>query len=531
MTKWIVMSLPTLAAFLLLVSGQAFASIPEVVHYQGFLLDAAGESIHCPLPVDDCPSGPVSIHFKFYEVPEDPAVAAIWDEQHDGIAVSHGIFHVVLGEENPITTELLDRPALYLSLNVNAKGEVMPRQRFVSTAYAVRAGQADEAAICVDAEQLGGLPASFYVTAGGLEANLQSMAYLQDESDPVFGSSPASGITEANKSNWSTVHGWGDHHEAGYVTDEQDPLFSSSIAAGISDADASSWFTAYGWGDHTQAGYVTGEVDPTFTSSAAAGISEADKTQWSQAHDWGDHHEAGYVENETDPTFSASAAADITESHKADWMTAYKWGDHSQTGYMAADGEDQVTSHTNLRVDGVIESKNDGFKFPDGSVQTTASAGGAPTGSVLAWLMPNPPAGYLECDGSSLSRTEYAALFGVLGTSFGSADANTFNLPDFRGEFLRGWSHGSGHDPDAGGRSDRGDGGSGDQVGTKQGGQVASHQHKIGRWVGPGYEWHFGDPGQNNSLLDDGGPDSSTTHAGGSESRPRNVNVTWIVKY
>ncbi|MET0574150.1 MAG: tail fiber protein [Pedobacter agri] len=46
----------------------------------------------------------------------------------------------------------------------------------------------------------------------------------------------------------------------------------------------------------------------------------------------------------------------------------------------------------------------------------------------------NEVAGYLKCDGSAVSRTIYAELFALIGTSFGSGDGtNTFNLPDFRG--------------------------------------------------------------------------------------------------
>lgn len=57
------------------------------------------------------------------------------------------------------------------------------------------------------------------------------------------------------------------------------------------------------------------------------------------------------------------------------------------------------------------------------------------------------PAGFLKCDGSAVSRTAYQALFAVIGTTFGGGDgATTFNLPDLRGEFLRGWDDGRGVD-------------------------------------------------------------------------------------
>ena len=71
----------------------------------------------------------------------------------------------------------------------------------------------------------------------------------------------------------------------------------------------------------------------------------------------------------------------------------------------------------------------------------------SPTGAVTAFAASNPPTGWLECDGSAVSRTTYADLFAVIGTSFGVGDASTtFNLPDLRGEFIRGWDNGKGTD-------------------------------------------------------------------------------------
>ena len=54
-----------------------------------------------------------------------------------------------------------------------------------------------------------------------------------------------------------------------------------------------------------------------------------------------------------------------------------------------------------------------------------------PTGTIIIWSAPTPPAGYLICDGSAISRTTYARLFNVIGTTWGAGDGNTtFNLPN-----------------------------------------------------------------------------------------------------
>ena len=54
-----------------------------------------------------------------------------------------------------------------------------------------------------------------------------------------------------------------------------------------------------------------------------------------------------------------------------------------------------------------------------------------PTGTIIIWSAPNPPAGYLVCNGAAISRTTYAALFKVIGTTWGAGDGNTtFNIPN-----------------------------------------------------------------------------------------------------
>jgi microcystin-dependent protein len=51
------------------------------------------------------------------------------------------------------------------------------------------------------------------------------------------------------------------------------------------------------------------------------------------------------------------------------------------------------------------------------------------------------PTGYLQCDGSSVSRITYANLFAIIGTRFGSLNVSSFNLPETRGIFVRGWNN------------------------------------------------------------------------------------------
>ena len=56
---------------------------------------------------------------------------------------------------------------------------------------------------------------------------------------------------------------------------------------------------------------------------------------------------------------------------------------------------------------------------------------GIPTATIVPWSSASVPSGFLECDGSAVSRTTYATLFGIVGTTYGVGDgATTFNVPD-----------------------------------------------------------------------------------------------------
>ena len=123
------------------------------------------------------------------------------------------------------------------------------------------------------------------------------------------------------------------------------------------------------------------------------------------------------------------------------------------------------------------------------------------------------PAGYLLCDGSAVDRTTYADLFAVISTTYGSGDGTTtFNLPDLRGEFVRGLDNSRGVD-------------SGRTLGSFQDHQIESHTH-TGTSGDAGSDPTKEGGGRRNS--DDGVYTTGAT--GGSETRPRNVALNFIIK-
>ncbi|WAT31825.1 phage tail protein [Pseudomonas sp. GXZC] len=99
--------------------------------------------------------------------------------------------------------------------------------------------------------------------------------------------------------------------------------------------------------------------------------------------------------------------------------------------------------------------------------QFSGLAVGPDVGDIKVVATPEPPHGWLKCNGAVVSRTQYAKLFEVIGTRFGAGNGSTtFGLPDLRGEFVRGWDDGRGVD-------------TGRALGSAQGGQNASHSHGV----------------------------------------------------
>lgn len=81
-------------------------------------------------------------------------------------------------------------------------------------------------------------------------------------------------------------------------------------------------------------------------------------------------------------------------------------------------------------------------------------------GQVAQFATPTAPTGWLACNGAAVSRTTYASLFTAIGTLYGVGNGTTtFNLPDCRDEFVRGWT------------------GSSASVGTKFAQSIQSHTH------------------------------------------------------
>jgi hypothetical protein len=164
-----------------------------------------------------------------------------------------------------------------------------------------------------------------------------------------------------------------------------------------------------------------------------------------------------------------------------------------------------------------------------------------PPGTIVAFggIATEVPDGWLLCDGRPLPKADarFGRLYRAIRTAWGEPDSGTFRAPDLRGVFLRGVDDSplmgiiADREPDRDGRSVIHPGGnSGNQVGSYEGDAFASHDHEIlpklsGNDLGPG-NWLQGTVNKPASYGS-----GNTGPRGGSETRPKNVHINYIIKY
>ena len=163
-------------------------------------------------------------------------------------------------------------------------------------------------------------------------------------------------------------------------------------------------------------------------------------------------------------------------------------------------------------------------------------------GQVCFFAMDTAPDGFLKANGAAVSRTTFSALFNAIGTTFGAGDGSTtFNLPDMRGEFPRGWNDGRGVD-------------SGRSFGSAQLDGLGEHIHSIlrsnrgfDRWdvtnndsaiteldntitfKTSSYFNNFRSQAPNRTLRQNG--NTSTNDNATNETRPRNLALLACIKF
>lgn len=170
-------------------------------------------------------------------------------------------------------------------------------------------------------------------------------------------------------------------------------------------------------------------------------------------------------------------------------------------------------------------------KIADGSVTAAKLSAGAAfsAGMVMPFAGTSAPTGWLEANGAAVSRITYSGLYAVIGVTHGNGDGfTTFNLPDYRGRFLRGLDGSAGRDPDSGTRTAMNPGGvTGNNVGSVQSDQFRAHTHTYTGSITFSGSTDFTTGGSSGLYV----PASVSGSTGGNETRPINANVLYMIKY
>jgi len=234
-----------------------------------------------------------------------------------------------------------------------------------------------------------------------------------------------------------------------------------------------------------------------------------------------------------------------------------RFQDSSGAPFVALKSPASVSSNVTFTLPGADGSNGQMLQTNGSGALSFTTVSGVPSGSVFCMAVATVPSGYLECNGAAVSRTTYSVLFAVIGTAYGTGNgSSTFNLPDLRGEFVRGFDNGKGTD-------------NGRSIATSQSASNASHNHSISlsgttsnksltgnvrkiseTFAGAGTVSGVFSKMQNQSApFTPGGPDSSSTGGfsmdashdhtfsasgtsgnQGSESRPRNIAMMYVIK-
>ena len=220
---------------------------------------------------------------------------------------------------------------------------------------------------------------------------------------------------------------------------------------------------------------------------------------------------------------SVALDADITNelqllSHSGDTLFL------SQGNYVIFPQDNDLDSVNELQI---ISISNDTLQLSNnGGDVFLGQTYGMPVGSIISYGGINIPNGWLLCDGALVDRVQYQSLFLSVGTVWGAGDGTTtFNLPDLRGKFLRGVDGTADMDPDKTSRTEINPGGNtGNNVGSYQGDTLKSHNHLYSKAYSSG----------DFTSIKVAGPAAatgSTEYTGGSETRPKNAYVYYIIKY
>ena len=196
-------------------------------------------------------------------------------------------------------------------------------------------------------------------------------------------------------------------------------------------------------------------------------------------------------------------------------FTNGKWVSASSPNSLVSKSGDTMTGLLTLSGDPVSDDQAASKSYVDTAVE---SAGAVLVGQIVMWGSSTIPSGWLECNGQS------TASYPVLAALYGS------NVPDLRGEFVRGFDSGRGVDTGRALLSTQGDQFAlpNTAFGTSNPG---NHTHSVRtEKTDGGQSGSTGEITHKNSSTGGGGSHTHTINGGDDETRPRNVALMYIIK-
>lgn len=160
-----------IVALLLLIVSISLAQTPEQFKYQAVLHDASGNII-----VNQSKTVIINI------LQDSATGTSVFTEIHNVTTTAQGLINLNIGSQNPLTN--LDWSSNVYFIKITVDNVVMGTSQLMSVPYALHAKT------------------------------------VKNETDPIFITSPAFGVTSTNLANWNTAYSWGNHATSGYLTAE-----------------------------------------------------------------------------------------------------------------------------------------------------------------------------------------------------------------------------------------------------------------------------------------------------------------------